>query len=85
MIDYADSAVSQLCKLDRQTAKRIINFMEERVSMVDDPRSTGKALTGPFNSFWRYRVGDYRIVCDIQDGVLHVLVLRVGHRKEVYR
>jgi len=59
--------------------------MEERVSTVDDPRSAGKALTGPFNSFWRYRVGDYRIVCDIQDDVLHVLVLRVGHRKEVYR
>lgn len=64
-IDYADSARKQLLKLDRPTARRIVDFMDTRVA-VDDPRSTGKALSGPLGGFWRYRVGDYRVICDIR-------------------
>jgi mRNA interferase RelE/StbE len=55
------------------------------VATLDDPRQTGKALKGPLGDLWRYRVGDYRIICDIQDRVLIVLVLQIGNRREVYR
>ena len=84
-IDYTESAQRQLRKLDRQVGKRIVDFMDERVAPLNDPRSTGKALTGSvFGSYWRYRVGDYRLICNIQDGKLCVLVIEVGNRKEVY-
>ena len=85
MIDYADTAERQLSKLDKQTARRIVDFMDERVAGLENPRSTGKALTGPLGEFWRYRVGDCRVICDIQDGVLRVLVVQIGNRREVYR
>lgn len=84
-IDLTETASRQLAKIDKQTAKRIIKFLRERIAPLDDPRSTGKALTGPLGGFWRYRVGDYRIICDIQDGALCVLVVEIGNRREVYR
>jgi mRNA interferase RelE/StbE len=84
-IDYTGTARKQLLKLDKQTARRIVDFMDERVAPLDDPRSTGKALSGPLGGFWRYRVGDCRVICDIQDGALRVLVVDIGHRREVYR
>ena len=59
--------------------------MDARVAPADDPRSIGKALSGPLGGFWRYRVGDCRVICDIQDGALRVLVVEIGHRREVYR
>jgi mRNA interferase RelE/StbE len=71
--------------LDKQTAQRILDYMDERIAPLEDPRSTGKALTGPLGEFWRYRVGDYRIICDIQDGALLVLVVRIGKRSDIYR
>lgn len=85
-IDYTETARRQLRKLDRQDARRIIDFMDERIAPHQDPRSTGKALTGPLvGAYWRYRVGDCRIICDIQDGLLRILVIEVGNRKEIYR
>ncbi|MBI1284689.1 MAG: type II toxin-antitoxin system mRNA interferase toxin, RelE/StbE family [Thiobacillus sp.] len=84
-VDYTDSALAQLRKLDRQVARRIVDYMDERVAALDDPRTTGKALTGALGGFWRYRVGDYRLVCDIQDANVRVLVIRIGNRREVYR
>ena len=85
-IDYTETARKQLRKLDRQAALRIVNFMDERIAGQADPRRTGKALAGPLiGTYWRYRVGSYRIVCDIQDGVLCVLVIAIGSRKDVYR
>ena len=85
-IDYTETAKKQLRKLDKQTARRIVDFMDDRIADQEDPRSTGKALTGPMlGTFWRYRVGDYRIICDIQDGALCILVIELGDRKEVYR
>ena len=60
--------------------------MDERIASQEDPRDTGKALTGPMlGAYWRYRIGDYRIICDIQDDALRVLVIEVGNRREVYR
>ena len=85
-ISYTETALKQLRKLDRSIARRLVDFMDERVAAQADPRSTGKALTGPLlGSYWRYRVGDYRIIGAIQDGALTVLVIEIGHRKEVYR
>ncbi|EQB10250.1 type II toxin-antitoxin system RelE family toxin [Novosphingobium lindaniclasticum] len=84
-IELSTSAEKSLSKLDRQTAKRIITFLRERVAAGEDPRASGKALSGPLAGRWRYRVGDYRIVCEIEDGRLVVLVLTVGHRSAIYR
>ena len=84
-IELTDSAKKQLGKLDKATAKRITGFLRERLAPLDDPRSLGKALTGPLGTYWRYRVGDFRIICDIQDDALRVLVVRIGNRREVYR
>ena len=85
-ISYTDTARKQLRKLDKQTARRILDYMDERIAGAQNPRDTGKALTGPLlGTFWRYRVGDTRIICEIQDGKLCVLVIEIGHRREVYR
>jgi mRNA interferase RelE/StbE len=84
-IEYTETSKGQLRKLDKQTARRILDFMDERIARLDDPRSTGKALTGPLGGFWRYRVGDCRVICEIKDGALRVLVVQIGHRREVYR
>lgn len=84
-IKYTDTALVQLRKLDKQTARRIINYMDEQVAALEDPRAKGKALVGPLGGLWRYRVGDYRIICDIHDDELHILVVKMGNRKDVYR
>ena len=85
-IDYTETARRQLPKFDQQTARRIVAFMDQRIASKDDPRSNGKALTGPLlGTYWLYRVGDYRIICDIQDRVLRVLAIEIGNRREVYR
>ena len=85
-IDYTATARKQLRNLDRQITRRIVDFMDERVAREADPRSTRQALTGPLlGAYWRNRVGDYRIICDIQDGALCVLVIEIGNRKEIYR
>ena len=62
-----------------------MDFMDERVAGLENLRSTGKALTGPLGGLWRYRVGDYRVICDLQDAALRVLVVQVGNRREIYR
>lgn len=84
-IDYTQTALNQLRKLDKQSARRILDFLDERVAQRDDPRSTGKALTGPLGGLWRYRIGDFRVICEIQDGELRVLVVELGNRREIYR
>ena len=84
MIEYSNAAQAQLRRLDRQMARRVVDYMDERVAPRDDPRSIGRALTGPMGGLWRYRVGDCRVICEIQDDVLRVLVVRVGRRDRVY-
>ncbi len=82
-----DPAVEKdLNKLDSQQAKRILRFLFERVAHLEDPRSIGEALRGSrFNTLWKYRVGDYRIISSIEDNVAQILVVKIGDRKEVYR
>ncbi|MGH9497126.1 MAG: type II toxin-antitoxin system RelE family toxin [Candidatus Sulfotelmatobacter sp.] len=84
-IEYSDTARNQLRKLDKAGARRILDYMEERIAPLDDVRTMGKALRGPLGEFWRFRVGDYRIICDVEDKILRVLVVRIGNRKDVYR
>lgn len=85
-IEFEDAALKELSKLDQQVARRILTFLRERVAVLDDPRSVGEALKGSrLGEFWKYRVGDYRIITNIEDGVMRILVLKVGNRREVYR
>ena len=84
-IEYAKTAKDQLRKLDKPVARRIVDMLDQRVAAMENPRQTGKALKGPLGDFWCYRVGDYRIICDIQDSAITVLVLQIGNRREVYR
>ena len=85
-IEFEDAALKELAKLDKPVARRILAFLRERVAVLDDPRSVGEALKGSkLGEFWKYRVGDYRIVAHIEHGALRILVLKVGNRREVYR
>lgn len=84
-IEYTDTALNDLRKLDKRSIQRIVDYIDKRVAGTGDPRNTGRALIGPMGKLWRYRVGDYRVICDIQTGALRVLVIRVGRRDKVYR
>jgi mRNA interferase RelE/StbE len=85
-IEFAEAAARELAKLDPPNARRILKFLRERLAKLDDPRSIGQALHGSrLGDFWRYRVGDYRVIAAIEDKRLLILVLRVGNRREVYR
>lgn len=85
-IKIDDRVKKNLAKLDKPVAKRIITFLRDRVSTLDDPRSIGEALKGSkLGDFWKYRVGDYRIISRIEDDELCILVVRIGNRRDVYR
>lgn len=81
-IEFAESASRTLGKLDKQTGKRIVAFLKERVLI--NPRTLGEALKSNLSPLWRYRVGDYRIICDIQNERLMVIIVKIGQRREVY-
>ncbi|UFS68594.1 type II toxin-antitoxin system RelE/ParE family toxin [Geomonas sp. RF6] len=84
-IEFSPAAKRELDRLDRPIARRILNFLSERVSKLDDPRAMGAALKGPhLGEFWKYRIGDYRIIAKIEDSQLLILVLRVGNRRDIY-
>lgn len=85
-IRFEESVKKELKKIDRKSAERIVLFLRDRISTSKNPRNFGESLKGSkFGEFWKYRVGDYRIIADIQDSVFLILVLKVGHRREVYR
>ena len=85
-IEFGDAAKKDLAKLDKQLARRITAFLRERVVALDDPRSIGDALKGgKLGEFWKYRVGNCRIIASIEDGALLILVVKIGNRREVYR
>lgn len=84
-IEFLPQAAKELRKLDRHVAARIITTLEERIAPLDDPRSLGSALVGEHAGFWRWRIGDYRVVARIEDERVLILVVRVAHRREVYR
>jgi len=85
-IEFDPEAVKDLKRLDRPIQQRIVGFLRERVATLDNPRQIGEALAGAkLGNHWKYRVGDWRIICDIQDRRIIVRVLRIGNRREVYR
>jgi mRNA interferase RelE/StbE len=84
-IEITRTAEKQITKLDRNAQRSIQRFLRERLASADNPRRWGKPLRGESRGLWRYRVGDYRLICDIQDEKITVLILEVGHRKDVYR
>ena len=85
-IEFDEAAKKELAKLDRQVAKRLLDFLKQRVISLKDPLSIGQALKGSkLGEFWKYRVGDFRIIASIQDQKMIILILRVGNRREIYR
>lgn len=84
-IEFHPDAARELGRLDRATAARIVRTLETRIGVLDDPRALGAALRGEHSGYWRYRIGDYRLVARIEDERITILILRVGYRREVYR
>lgn len=83
-VEWDEAAVKELRKLDKQAQKDILRYFRERIATDDDPRRFGKPLSRELAGLWRYRVRNHRIICNIEDYNLIILVLRVGHRKDVY-
>jgi mRNA interferase RelE/StbE len=84
-VELLASAADVLDRLDPATQRRVWRFLRERLACTDNPRKSGKALTGKYAGLWRYRVGDYRLVCRIEDARLVVLLVKIGHRRNVYQ
>jgi mRNA interferase RelE/StbE len=84
-IEFVPAAAKELKKVGRTEAARIIATLETRIAVLEDPRSLGTALTGELGGLWRWRIGDYRVVARIEDERITILVVRIGHRREVYR
>ena len=85
-IEVSDTAEKQLAKLDKPVAKRLHTFLLERLATLDDPRSIGQALKGSeLGEFWKYLVGEWRLICQIKDDKILITVVRLGNRREVYR
>lgn len=82
-IRLTTSAEKELDKLDRSEARRILNYLQDRVAR--DPKALGEPLRGTLSEFWRYRVGDYRVLCLLVDAEIQVIVVKIGHRRELYR
>ena len=86
IIKHTESSSKQLKKLDKQTALRVLDYMDERVAVLANPRSLGKNLKGSkMGEYWRYRVGDSRVICNISDGQMTVLLIEIGNRRDIYR
>ena len=83
-VEYSQQAVKNLKKLDKYTASLILGWIEKNLVDCENPRQHGKGLTANRTGQWRYRVGDYRILADIQDDKIVILILEVGHRREIY-
>jgi len=84
-IEYTRTAETQLRKLDRPVARHILNYMDDEIAPLENPRTRGKALSGPLGELWRYRIGDYRVLCEIQDSIMRILVVEAGHRRQIYK
>ena len=84
-VEFDDRALRELRKLDPQIQNQILRFLRQRIATSEDPRRFGKPLTGEKLALWRYRIGSYRLICRIEQDRLVVLVLAVGHRREIYR
>ncbi|MGL5000953.1 MAG: type II toxin-antitoxin system RelE family toxin [Cetobacterium sp.] len=83
-VEFSDIALKQLKKMDRQVASLIFGYIEKNINNNPNPRNLGKSLVGNHQGKWRYRVGDYRILCEIKDEVVTIVVVEIGHRKNIY-
>ena len=84
-VEYTAHAVKQLKKMDRFDARLIVDWVGKHLEGAEDPRALGKGLTANRSGEWRYRVGDYRLICLIEDEVLVIEVIAIGHRSNVYK
>ena len=84
IVKYTRAAEKQLARIDRTWQQRILDYMDDEIATLDDPRARGKALTGEFGGFWRFRVGNYRVICSIDDAIRIILVAKIGHRRDIY-
>jgi len=85
-IEFLPEAEKDLSEIDRPVVQRILRFLYDRIRPLEDPRTIGEALKGPkYGKYWKYRVGDYRIICQIKEKDINILVVRAGHRKKIYR
>ena len=84
LIEFDPDAFEDLKQLDGEIQRRVIRYLRERISTIEDPRRFGKPLRGEYKGLWRYRIGDFRLICAIEEAQFRVRVLRVGHRREVY-
>jgi len=84
-VEFDDAAVKELRKLDHSAQQDILRYFRERIASDEDPRRFGKQLSHDLSNLWRYRVRDYRMICHIADEKLTVLMLIIGHRKDVYK
>lgn len=84
-IVYEKKAIKNLSKIDKAQQKLIISWIEKNLSNIDDPKVSGKALKGNLKGYWRYRVGNYRILADINDEEIKIIIINIGHRKEIYK
>lgn len=83
-VELSNTVIKQLKKIDKKWQAKILDYLEDEIAAFDDPRSRGKALVGDKKGLWRYRVGDYRILCEVKDGDFIILALTLGHRKNIY-
>lgn len=82
---FSERALKQLKKLDKYTQRMIISWIDKNLVGCKNPRQHGKALVGNFKGHWRYRVGDYRLICTIEEEKIIIYVMNIGHRKEIYQ
>lgn len=85
IVSINNIAEKQLQKLDKAVQKRILDYLDDRIDGCKDPRHFGEPLKGNKSGYWRFRIGDYRVICELQEHVLVVLALNIGHRKDIYR
>ncbi|ARQ06854.1 Toxin RelG [Macrococcoides canis] len=84
-VEYVPKVIKQLRKMDAQSSRLLLQWINKNIVHCEDPRSSGKALTGNYSGFWRYRVGQFRIITKIEDDKLIILVISIDHRKNIYR
>lgn len=82
---YEKKAIKSLSKIDKGQQKIIISWIEKNLVNTDNPKKHGKALKGNFNEYWRYRIGDYRIIADINDSEIKIIIFNISHRKDIYQ
>lgn len=84
-VEFTRTAKRQFGRIDRSWQRHILDYLEDNIAPLEDPRSRGKALSGELAGYWRFRIGDYRAICEITDSTVTILVLQIGHRSRVYR